>query len=507
MEHKIQQAMKDIMDFLPDLKWFIIDIYKQRKFDNVDTFILRIIHSIQIMYRLHQYSKDHDIGIEFPDPPMTEPLVKCKFIFMKYFRPHQLPHCYSRMMHQLCKTLLKGYSIIDVNTWIKCSNIYLEQKYQKQIGVLSKLYQQWENQSFDAISPSDMEILHLHDIILYHRGVEGRHITPAKLTVFQNYLHHLTLHNPYDTGRFTKSHMASIVQVVSMMLDESLLLHIKIDKILLNKMIRIMKLLYQYHKRSSPHLAHNACNALFSFYFYQEYERDKALKYMRRRFKLMRKHQEYGCVWRGFLDWYILKWAVHNFNECNRILRMAINFDCNDQARGDRDAAIMEMEEMQDHEAYFPPIWIFDEKNKKKQRCVIKVVVEKGMLFTNTSNYRINKSKVDIRNQYIRYSSVMKRVLTNKSTYNIISNMIKGKQCNYIACNNKTLRRYKICKRCKSVFYCNRLHQKLDWNQGNHRTYCVKRDKRDHKILKQRYNLNIEDSLKKTAQRFFKCNI
>ena len=62
---------------------------------------------------------------------------------------------------------------------------------------------------------------------------------------------------------------------------------------------------------------------------------------------------------------------------------------------------------------------------------------------------------------------------------------------------------YKICERCKSVFYCNRLHQKLDWNKGDHKKYCVERDKRDYEIFVKRFRLNISNELKQTAIRFF----
>ena len=58
-------------------------------------------------------------------------------------------------------------------------------------------------------------------------------------------------------------------------------------------------------------------------------------------------------------------------------------------------------------------------------------------------------------------------------------NTIKAKYCNYNECNRKDLKRYKICKRCKSVFYCNRKHQKFDWNRGKHSKECIDRPRRD----------------------------
>ena len=80
--------------------------------------------------------------------------------------------------------------------------------------------------------------------------------------------------------------------------------------------------------------------------------------------------------------------------------------------------------------------------------------------------------------------------MINKTVFNIMNNMIKERQCNYDKCRRQDLKRFKICKRCKSVFYCNRKHQKLDWKNGKHREYCSKRHERCYGIEPKTSNQN-----------------
>ena len=63
----------------------------------------------------------------------------------------------------------------------------------------------------------------------------------------------------------------------------------------------------------------------------------------------------------------------------------------------------------------------------------------------------------------------------------IVQNMAMNKECNWIECKRKTIKLQR-CKKCKSVFYCSKKCQKLDWktsklNKRAHR-YCCKALKR-----------------------------
>ena len=84
-------------------------------------------------------------------------------------------------------------------------------------------------------------------------------------------------------------------------------------------------------------------------------------------------------------------------------------------------------------------------------------------------------------NAYPEFLAVMEKHIKNKTSFVVMRNIIIMKHCNYTKCNRMDLKSYKICNRCKSVFYCCRNHQKKDWKYY-HREHCVPRKKRFYEI-------------------------
>ena len=93
----------------------------------------------------------------------------------------------------------------------------------------------------------------------------------------------------------------------------------------------------------------------------------------------------------------------------------------------------------------------------------------------------------------------IKKCLKNRQYFNMLKNIAMLKQCNYIKCNRKDLDKYKVCKRCKSAFYCCRNHQKKDWNTS-HRVHCVQRKRRD--ILLQTFDSNVNPFVERITTQF-----
>ena len=74
----------------------------------------------------------------------------------------------------------------------------------------------------------------------------------------------------------------------------------------------------------------------------------------------------------------------------------------------------------------------------------------------------------------------LKKYFMDKTRFAIMINIMKLRQCNYKKCRRKDLKKFKVCKRCKSSFYCDKRHQKLDWI--DHKKFCVDMKSRNYDI-------------------------
>ena len=61
--------------------------------------------------------------------------------------------------------------------------------------------------------------------------------------------------------------------------------------------------------------------------------------------------------------------------------------------------------------------------------------------------------------------------------YRVLKNIVSMKECNYSQCRAKNIK-LEICSKCKSVYYCCKKHQKLDW-KIKHRFECKQYEKRN----------------------------
>ena len=61
--------------------------------------------------------------------------------------------------------------------------------------------------------------------------------------------------------------------------------------------------------------------------------------------------------------------------------------------------------------------------------------------------------------------------------YRVMKNIVAMKECNYSKCRAKNIK-LEICSKCKSVYYCCKEHQKLDWKL-KHRFECKQYDTRN----------------------------
>merc|ERR1712008_43198 len=61
--------------------------------------------------------------------------------------------------------------------------------------------------------------------------------------------------------------------------------------------------------------------------------------------------------------------------------------------------------------------------------------------------------------------------------YRVLKNIAAMKECNYPNCRAKNIK-LEICSKCKSVYYCSKEHQKLDWKM-RHRLECKNLNERN----------------------------
>ena len=314
--------------------------------------------------------------------------------------------------------------------------------------------------------------------------------------------------------RLSKFDAIHIYEALELCISRSIYFNIGIfDKSFLKKIKKILKSCLQspLSKISNHHfLEYNAL--LSEYYFWFRYDRTKALKYRYRAFNVMKKFK-YRFSSQFFKNWHRMEIAVQNYEECKRITQMAANWNVEDEAlkkiKG-KDIGFMQYLEReliklyQDHQRKCPKLW----KGKHELIRVPFEQYDQNLIKFLITNWMEREQSVDGategRKYYVRFTKLMKRLLMKRRYFNVMNNVIKIRMCNYELCVRKDLKRYRICQRCKSVYYCCRNHQKKDWVRGDHKRYCEERKDRDYDIFLKRYELDIDDVTKAFAWRMFR---
>ena len=96
----------------------------------------------------------------------------------------------------------------------------------------------------------------------------------------------------------------------------------------------------------------------------------------------------------------------------------------------------------------------------------------KALKYINIAIEKNTHKKVAIINQNAKKfkQKILKHIETNKKSNNDI-NIYVFHECNW--CNNKLYKhdKYSKCSNCKSIFWCSRRCQKLDWKEF-HKRHC-----------------------------------
>ena len=224
------------------------------------------------------------------------------------------------------------------------------------------------------------------------------------------------------------------------------------------------------------------------YHFWIKYNRDKAVKYMHRGINIAKKHGLTEYLRAFTVSLLKMENAVGNYGKSLKLIKWQYDLGHLTQReyskRKKRCKGLFGKKK---------PFQILDTKEHKR-----KIVYCKQMQLNFVEYPRDGGIDCDVVHYREIVLNKVKPYFMNGKCFNIMNNLVKLKHCNYIECNRKDLRRFKVCKRCKSAFYCCRRHQKLDWNRGGHKTYCSERQKRDYQLLQESVSwrlkqFNIED--------------
>ena len=129
-DKKLRQIMINISNIIPSkdtppnfLRWFILYTFKEKKYHNHQSFVLRILYNAQAMYRLIIQSKKRGSFeiLKFRANSIIVPLLKLgRHTYNKYFKPKNVPQLYSDIIY---------YDEFDLTTnqcCAKYSKIYLD---------------------------------------------------------------------------------------------------------------------------------------------------------------------------------------------------------------------------------------------------------------------------------------------------------------------------------------------------------------------------------------------
>eukprot|EP01084_Bolivina_argentea_P280139 479017_1 len=440
----------------PDINWFIIDIFKTKEFFDVSTFIVKVLYCLQELRYVHhgKYLNIHQIKRQ------KQIMLWCRHVYHKYFKASDIPDLYSI----ICDRLNKDH----VGTALKYSKIYLKQRNANKLSDLSQLCNKWRSTNESIFSFEEMHLICL-------RSLESHYFTairchPNNQHTINNYTKYFVeLMDYFIKNQQLCSNKAPEIIIPS--LFDALYVILNIGRYGIrfgsNLFLQNIKILCQKYYKSiisqyDDWHKYDACLVLGCYYFWhtRAHNRNKAMKYMYEGLTCALNSKNRPNTIHAFIqDLYDMEWEIGNFEHCAQIIQLKCKI--------------------------FPKTIV--DPQKIKQLKQLKLEKEQ-----NSIKHCANKLQKYARYQYEQLKYNIEQYISNERFNNMIRNLFELKHCNYIGCNTKDLRSFKLCKRCKSVFYCNRKHQKLDWNK-NHRLHCVENDDRNYYMHKTKSEMYCND--------------
>ena len=478
------------------LNQFIIFVFKKRQFVDVTTFIMRVLHPTPLI----------NYFVRSKYCPNLLIINWFKLVYNIHFQKTDLPLLYALICNFQAYTQQASAStkyILDAN---KYSKLYVTQKRSNKLHKLSILFDEIYNKSAASTLNLGGEMtLFTYSKILFEKCYisathyhESSHVLNGMLDCFADIMD--ILHDcdnlPIDEVRWSSSCDFILIMMRCILVDIApVSIEIALDSQFMkniNKLCKSRLKMLKLWDIYDTHCIVQVYMLLGHYYFWIKYDRNKAVKYMHKGINIAKKYQnERNQIKSKKLKDYLtdlivflaaMEQTVGNYHKCFKLMKWLYDLgdfskeqylDCKKTLQ-----PYLFLEKWDQHQPF--------EKNDAEQDQIRNRIMIKRRKMP-LANVEYEHERNDIQNNREIILNKVKPYFVNKY-FNIMNNLVKLKHCNYIECQNKHLRRFKVCRRCKSAFYCGRRHQKLDWNEGNHKKYCAERQQRDYHLLEARRN-------------------
>eukprot|EP01084_Bolivina_argentea_P303488 523972_1 len=437
------------------LNLLIINVFNSGKFIDTSTFLLRVLFRVQKFYLL--WSNKNSVPMEKEDFQLqaNKIMIWCNHVYCIYFQVYSIPRFYSRMIRfavdasdhpkELFKKVLKN------------SQLYLEQKHQNKLNYLSQMLDEWMSSDNVFGSAEAVHLVYLVQFIDRFCNCRYNH----NLSELSERYEYLMKAIKFLKKNINHKQFCRLTEVTGpyRLLEQVLETVIYNDRTaaLVNdvRIGRLCRILQQDIDMTDMKLAYKIlqrCNLFGHYYFYCRYKFAKGIKYMYKGMKIshrIKNPTKYSWNTSHHLSAFCMMLYISgNFSQCEEV---------NEQLK----------------------LFLAQNNLPKQEKCDI--LLKKGrkhnMFLTHNIKERLTIMVKDIYhknrdNKIQKWNKEIIQYITEDICHNVLKNAFRLRQCNYVKCNRKDLKSFKMCKRCKIAFYCTKKHQKLDWNT-KHRKYCV----------------------------------
>eukprot|EP01084_Bolivina_argentea_P303487 523971_1 len=454
------------------LNALIIKVFNNGKFIDTSTFLLRVLFRVQKFYLLWSNTNSVPMGKDLlcyshqlqssqlsqlkSSEKANKIMIWCHHVYCAYFQAYSIPRFYSMIRFAVDasdhpKELFKKV--------LKNSQLYLEQKHQNKLNYLSQMLDEW--MSSDNVFGS-AEAVHLKYLVQFIDRFYVSDICYTNGNVSELYERYEYLMKAIN---FLKKNHNQFCRITDLLTGPYHLLELVLQTVIYNdrggalvndvRIGRLCRILQQDTDRTYKKMAYKIvqrCTLLGYYYFYCRYQFAEGIKCMYKGMKIFHRiKNRTKCSWitSHHLDAFCMMLYISgNFSQCEEV---------NEQLK-----LFLAQNNLPKQERYD----MFLKKGRKTDMFLTQNIKERletmlKNIYNKNCDYKIQKWNKGI----IQY-------ITDDICHNILKNAFRLRQCNYVKCNRKDLKSFKMCKRCKIAFYCTKKHQKLDWNT-KHRKYCV----------------------------------